>query len=239
VEKKAGAKPPAQKPPQPAAAPAPPTSSPAVKGTPSTPSNKEKEAAREKDGEVLIDLFKDVNQPRPESAEMLVDIPPDELRGPSGSNVEEPLPDSGVYAVESIVPEPRRSSPATGLPAISQPPVTTGSEQRKSASAESEALGIAKTMPLMELSEEERAKLPTLPRKEEPSPSEHPPDAAQPDAPAAPERQVTSPGEIVLSTHFAQKQKTTWYTSTWFIALMAAMALAAIVGTVVLLTQSS
>jgi hypothetical protein len=190
----------------------------------------------------LIDLFKDVDQPRPESGEMLVDVPPDELRGPNTSGAEDPLPDSGVYAVESVVPEPRRSSPAGGLPAVSPPvPSPAVIAEKNESASDSEALGIAKTMPLMELSDEERAKLPTLPRGEEPK--EQPAAAAQPDAPStpapAPERQVTSPGEIVLSTHFAQKQKTTWYTSTWFIALMAVMALAAIVGTVVLLSQSS
>lgn len=106
-------------------------------------------------------------QPKPESAEMLVDLPPEELRGQhaAGSSA---LPKSGVYPVKPVSTVRESSQPEVaveltkrrsgdGEPAGSTPQGPGDGEAQKGAGED--GIGLARTLPAVELSAEERAKL--------------------------------------------------------------------------------
>jgi hypothetical protein len=197
-------------------------------------------------------------QPKTESAEMLVDLPPKELRGPrSGqSDPHDPLPKSGVYDVKPVAEVRESSQPEVAPVELTKPKDGSGKASAiKSAAGGGDDIGMAQTLPAMDLSEEDRAKL-KGPGQSKAKEGAQKPDlvfeasesgeqiALQEGPSAQPSESfgAPSPGPgasaTPLSELIADKTTSSWYTRTWVIVTMAVVAAAAIAGTVILLTRS-
>jgi hypothetical protein len=168
--------------------------------------------------------------PRTESAEMLVDLPPEELKGQRPQN--QAKPKSGVYDVK----------PVAVAEESSQPEVVAEQTQKKR--RDEDEIGMAKTLPAVEMTDEERAELRAKVRAARASEASEPdlvfeaaaPDESKPVVDLVRPGKATQSGTTPLSEMLTGEPKSAWYTNTWVIVTMAVVAAAAIAGTVLLVT---